>query len=53
MIKQVSFVLAALIAASNAIKQTTSTYDNYETEGSIFDRVDQSTNTKTYNESII
>jgi len=47
MIKQVSFVLAALIAASNAIKQTTSTYNNYETQGSIFNKVDQSTNTKT------
>ena len=49
MIKQVSFVLAALIAASNAIKQTTSTYDNYETEGSSLNRQAQSTNKKTYN----
>ena len=53
MIKQVSFVLAALIAASNAIKQTTSTYENYETEGSFLNREAQSTNTKTYNESKI
>lgn len=34
MIRQISFVLAALIGASDAVKQTSSTYDSAQTSTS-------------------